>query len=187
MFRASVQCRLTAIVALSAVVACGEASTVAPQRTLAVSPASLSRGLAGTAAPKAYAWGNVDFRPTSCMSRPASVNSGVFGPAGGVLLFGDSRLIIPGGALRDTVTITATTRGDSTSRVEFEPQGLQFEKSAGLLLGTTGCALTGGSAPNVVYLSPTGEVLEWIASFYDPHWKTIAAPIDHFSGYAIAF
>ena len=127
------------------------------------------------------------FHATNCETRRTANGSGVFGPQGGTLIFGTSRLIIPGGALRDTVTITATIPDGDNRRVEFRPQGLQFAKPAGLLLDTSGCSMDGPLAPNVVYLSESGEVLETIPAIYDPHWHTIAAPIWHFSGYAIAF
>ena len=122
-----------------------------------------------------------------CQTHVASTDAGVFGPQGGTLIFGTSRLIIPGGALQDTVTISATIPDGDASRVEFRPQGLQFQKPAGLLLDTSGCNYDSPVAPSVVYLSETGEILEVIPAVYDPHWRTIAAPIAHFSGYAIAF
>ena len=115
------------------------------------------------------------------------MSGGVFGPGGGTLVIGNSRLIIPGGALHDTVTITATTAGDSTSTVNFQPEGLRFSKPVGLILDSTGCAIDDGASPSVVYLAPDGAVLETIPAIYDPHWKAVAAPIEHFSGYAIAF
>ena len=122
-----------------------------------------------------------------CQTHVASTDSGVFGPQGGTLRFGTSMLIIPAGALRDTVTISATIPEGDSSRVEFRPQGLQFMKAAGLLLDTSGCSLGDAVAPTVVYLSEDGAILETIPAVYDPHWHTIAAPIHHFSGYAIAF
>lgn len=134
-------------------------------------PMGLARGLTGTV----------------CETRVVSADSGVFGPQGGTLIFGSSRLIIPGGALRDTVTISATVPNGNAQRVEFRPNGLQFAKAAGLLLDTSGCALGSTTAPSVVYLSESGQILETIPAVYDPRWQTIAAPITHFSGYAIAF
>ncbi len=122
-----------------------------------------------------------------CQTHVASTDSGVFGPQGGTLTFGTSLLIIPAGALQDTVTISATVPEGDASRVEFRPQGLQFMKPAGLLLDTSGCSYGDTVAPSVVYLSESGAILETIPAVYDPHWHTIAAPIQHFSGYAIAF
>ncbi len=141
-----------------------------------------------TASQKPFATANSNsFAEAKCVNRPKVSVSAKFGPTGGILEFGDSWLIIPGGALRDTVTITATVPDENSSHVEFAPHGLQFNKPAGLLLGTANCLLSNPYAPVVVYLSPDGQVLETIFALYDPHWHTIATPIDHFSGYAIAF
>jgi hypothetical protein len=126
-------------------------------------------------------------RPVACKASRVAVESGVFGPAGGTLVVGESRLIIPGGALRDTVTITATRLNDGTSTVQFQPEGLHFHKPAGLVLDAASCFLPDDGAPSIVYLGDEGEVLETIPARYDPHWKAVAAPIVHFSGYAIAF
>ena len=122
----------------------------------------------------------------ACSPHGEIVGSGVFGPSGGTLTIGNSRLIIPGGALHDTVTITATVGADSAS-VDFQPEGLQFAKPVGLVLDGSGCVLGNGGDPvNIDYLAPDGTVLETIPAVYDPHWKSVAAPIVHFSRYAIA-
>jgi hypothetical protein len=123
----------------------------------------------------------------ACSSRKTIRSSGRFGPGGGILAFGNSRLIIPGGALRDTVTISATPRADGTSTVDFQPTGLHFYKPAGLILDAAGCSLKPGDVPSVVYLDDAGQIREQIAALYDPHWQAVAAPIEHFSAYAIAF
>ena len=179
---------LVASVTLAALAACQSGDVAAPARIkppAAVSvdrsqnPAARGKGFAGSA--------NTSYQPARCADRRVATISGVFGPSGGTLVFGDSRLIIPGGALLDTVTISATIVDATTSRVELQPQGLQFAKAAGLLLDTQGCVLAQDAAPTVVYLSEDGVVLETIDAVYDPHWKTFAAPLHHFSGYAIAF
>ncbi len=123
----------------------------------------------------------------ACTPRKAIRASGRFGPGGGILEFGNSRLIIPGGALRDTVTISATPRADGTSTVDFQPTGLHFYKPAGLVLDAADCSLKPGDVPSVVYLDDAGQIRETIAAVYDPHWRAVAAPIEHFSAYAIAF
>lgn len=173
---------LAATLVCGALLGCGgdpvSLSPPAPPGTAA----SLSGGVA-------TANGNsvLSFHATNCETERTANASGVFGPQGGTLIFGTSRLIIPGGALRETVTITATIPDGDNKRVEFQPHGLQFAKPAGLLLDTSGCSMDGQLAPNVWYLSETGVVLETIPASYDPHWHTIAAAIWHFSGYAIAF
>ena len=89
--------------------------------------------------------------------------------------------------MRDTVTITATIQGDATSTVQFQPEGLRFRKPAGLALSAEGCLVPDEGAPSIVYLGAEGQVLETIEAIYYPRFKTVAAPIEHFSGYAIAF
>jgi hypothetical protein len=126
-------------------------------------------------------------RIVACKPDRGASGSGQFGPSGGTLVFGGSRLIIPGGALRTTVTITATPLNDGTSTVDFQPQGLQFHKAVGLVLNAAGCALPDEGTPSVVYIGPDGQILETLPARYEPRWKTVAASIEHFSGYAIAF
>jgi hypothetical protein len=167
---------------LATVLACGgDQSSQSPLAP--VGGASAARG--GVAS--AHANNGQNFHATTCSTQNTVEASGVFGPAGGTLIFGSSRLIIPGGALQDTVTISATIPDGDESHVEFQPHGLQFAKPAGLLLGTAGCSIDETAVPDVVYLSESGEVLELIPAVYDPHWHTFAASIWHFSGYAIAF
>jgi len=177
-----------AILAVGAVVACfgGDVSAPAARNAgTAYGRAPISGDRTESDPQSANAQQRVS--PVACSPHAPVVGSGVFGPAGGTLVFGNSRLVIPGGALRDTVTITATSLGDSTSSVDFQPEGLHFAKPAGLVLDGSGCVLgNGGDSLSVVYLAPEGTVLETIPAVYDPHWKAVAAPIVHFSRYAIA-
>jgi len=68
-----------------------------------------------------------------------------------------------------------------------QPEGLRFRKPAGLALDATGCDISGERAPDIVYLNDRGEIIQRIEATYSNAWHTIAAPIEHFSGYAIAF
>jgi hypothetical protein len=175
---------------LAAALACQGGELSAPPDGAALAPATASRGGIGGSGSRHLdqAVGRpTEATPVSCKGRNVAVVSGRFGPGGGTLVFGESRLIIPGGALRDTVTITATTLDTSTSTVNFEPEGLRFYKPAGLVLSAAGCTLPEDGTPAIVYLADDGAVLETISAYYDPHWKAVAAPITHFSGYAIAF
>lgn len=164
----------------------------APERDvvspLAAPPAAVAAWVAGARKTPANAEaGDQDGAGTRCTPRVGVFNSAIFGPKGGTLLFGQSRLIIPAGALKQSVLISATVPTSDPTRVEFQPEGLQFAKPAGLQMDASGCNIDDVTVPNVVYLSPTGEILETIVAVYDPRWHTIAAPITHFSGYAIAF
>jgi hypothetical protein len=177
------------VAALGAVVACYGAEPSAPSLRAPHTVLELrdqARGNPG-ATPRNAGGASGTPHVVACSPRDTIVSSGVFGPAGGTLVVGGSRLIIPGGALLDTVTITAVAKGDSTSEVDFQPSGLHFAKPAGLVLDGTGCELDAATSPSVVYVAPDGSILETIEAYYDPHWKAVAAPIEHFSGYAIAF
>ena len=197
MFHRSLTRRTALIAALLAIAACANEVTSPPRRVLPAASAG-SRGAENRSDRATERMGvvpglvigpaqNQQATIVACTSRKAVESSGRFGPGGGVLAFGDSRLIIPGGALHDTVTISATPRGDGTSTVDFTPSGLHFYKPVGLILDAADCALKPGDVPSVVYLDDAGQIRETIAAFYDPHWKAVAAPIEHFSAYAIAF
>jgi hypothetical protein len=114
------------------------------------------------------------------------VSRGVFGPAGGTLVIGGSRLIIPAGALSVSVPIEASTPGDSTSEVDFKPHGLRFSQSATLVLEAGGCSVSETLPPRIVYIAPNGSVKQTIPATRDAQ-DNVIAPIAHFSGYAIAF
>jgi hypothetical protein len=171
---------------LATVLSCQSGDLSAPRATLTTAT-SMDRDRETRGRDDDGASGGHVPQPVACKASRVAARSGVFGPAGGTLVFGESRLIIPGGALRDTVTITATPLDDGTSTVQFQPQGLRFYKPAGLVLDAADCLLPDDGAPSIVYLGDAGEVLETIPARYDPHWKAVAAPIVHFSGYAIAF
>lgn len=175
---------LAAMLAAVAPLACAGERPSSPLAPQGASSRDALPGIRGLATPRGKS-GKV-FKSTVCSMQTLANGSGVFGPGGGTLVFGTSSLIIPGGALRDTVTISAIVVDTSTSRVELLPHGLVFEQPVGLLLDTSGCVID-ETAPSVVYLSESGEILETISAVYDPRWQTIAAPLKHFSGYAIAF
>jgi hypothetical protein len=103
-----------------------------------------------------------------------------------VLVVGDNLLIIPPGALTRRVVITGTVVADTVAMIQFEPEGLQFRKPAGLVLDATGCDID-SDTPDIVYVGEGGQVLERIEARYSNAWRTVAAPIEHFSGYAIAW
>ena len=118
-----------------------------------------------------------------CTSRAPQYGTATIGPSGGDLIVGSSRLIVPPGALTKTVQISGTTTDDATPTIYLEPHGLQFNKPAGLILDASNCT----DVPSAVYISEIGVASEPILAAYSTWWRTIAVPIDHFSGYAVAF
>ena len=118
-----------------------------------------------------------------CEPREAQYGTATIGPAGGELDAGPHRLIIPPGALMKTVQLSATVPEGETPTIIFEPHGLQFKKPAGLILDASNCV----DVPDVVYINELGVASDPILAVYSTWWHTIAAPIEHFSGYAVAF
>jgi hypothetical protein len=118
-----------------------------------------------------------------CTARDPQFGAAVIGPNGGDLVVGPNRLIIPPGALTQTVQISGTAPEGTVPSIILEPHGLQFKKPAGLLLDASNCT----DVPDVVYINELGVVSNPIPAIYSTWWHTIAAPIDHFSGYAVAF
>lgn len=125
-------------------------------------------------------------RLIACEKRPAAADDALIGPSGGTLEFGGHRLIVPPGALTKKVRITAEVVPNvPVLIVHFEPSGLQFRKPAGLVLNVSGCSIPSSAVPDVVYIED-GRILERIHAVFSRAWRTIAAPISHFSGYSIA-
>jgi hypothetical protein len=173
--------RSLAAALLLAAIACSGGDATAPSIGPTLSPAP-----SHAAAPQgqsASALGQL----VACSRREPVTGSAVIGPRGGVVVAGRNTLIVPPGALREPVLITATVSADTVALVRFAPHGLQFRTPAGLVLDSEGCGIPDGAAPAVVYVDDAGTVLERIEAYFSPRWHAVAAPIEHFSGYAIAF
>lgn len=126
-------------------------------------------------------------RLVSCERRAADAGSADIGPSGGELVVGRARLIVPPGALTRTVRISATTPSAENAFVSFQPEGLVFRKPAGLVFDAGECSLSSEQVPDVGYLGDDGQLLERIPARYSNYWHTVAAPIGHFSGYALVW
>jgi hypothetical protein len=107
--------------------------------------------------------------------------SAEIGPEGGTLDVGPHRLIIPAGALTTKVQVSGFVPAGPNIEIHFEPHGLQFRKPAGLVLNVASC----GNVPDVVYLNEVGVIAERIKAIFSSWWHAVAAPIDHFSVYAL--
>jgi hypothetical protein len=94
--------------------------------------------------------------------------------------------VIPKGALRKKVEITAEQVPGSTNSVRFSPQGLRFVKSAKLSMSYKNC-LTVLLPKRIVYTTENFKILEVLWSLDLFKKKTVEANIDHFSRYALAY
>jgi hypothetical protein len=121
-----------------------------------------------------------------CSSQPYQVARETIGYEGGTIQVGTHSLVIPRGALRRQTTITAEQMPGRTNSIRFSPEGLQFEKPAALVMNYRNCLVV-LLKKKIVYTDEKLNVLEVLRSLDLFGSRTVAAPIDHFSRYAIAY
>jgi hypothetical protein len=122
----------------------------------------------------------------TCQEQQYAVTYATIGPWGGTIKVGKHTLVIPKGALSSNVRIKAEQMTGSTNSVRFSPEGLQFKKQAALALSYQNCQNV--DVPKaVVYTTEKLKVLEILRSLDLLKSRTITAPIDHFSRYAVAY
>ena len=122
----------------------------------------------------------------SCSKQPYAVKTQTVGSAGGAIVVGTHRLVIPAGALSSSVKITAEQVSGRVNSVRFSPEGLKFAKPATLYLSYANCSPL-LLLKRVVYTNELLSILELLPSIDDLRTKTVSAPIRHFSRYAVAW
>jgi hypothetical protein len=122
----------------------------------------------------------------TCQEQQYAVTYQTVGSQGGTIKIGKHSLVIPKGALRQNVRIKAEQMRGPTNSVRFSPEGLQFQKQAVLALNYQNCQNV--EVPKaVVYTTEKLKILEVLRSLDLLRARTVTAPIDHFSRYAVAF
>jgi hypothetical protein len=121
-----------------------------------------------------------------CSPQPYAITKQTIGPSGGALKVGTHSLVIPKGALSEKVVITAEQIQGSTNSIRFSPEGLRFQKPAVLTMNYQNCALV-LLQKKIVYATEKLKILEVLTSLDLFKSKTVTAPIDHFSRYAVAY
>jgi hypothetical protein len=122
----------------------------------------------------------------TCSPQPYAVTVQKVGPKGGKIVVGTHTLEIPKGALFKTVIIKAEQITGSTNSVRFSPEGLGFEKRPKLTMSYENCAIV-LLRKKIVYTDESLKILEVLRSLDLFNKKTVSAPIDHFSRYAVAW
>jgi hypothetical protein len=123
-----------------------------------------------------------------CTPLPADSVSQLVGPDGGTIVVGPHSLVIPAGALADTVTITAVAPSDTVNRVHFEPTGLAFQQSASLNMSYANCNLLGLLLPKrIAYIDDGLNILYYLLSVDHFLTRSVSGRLDHFSEYAVAW
>jgi hypothetical protein len=127
-----------------------------------------------------------DLHLLSCSAQPYVSKSQTIGSAGGTILVGTHRLMIPAGALSSTVRITAEQVTGRVNSVRLRPDGLKFAKPATLTMSYGNCSPL-VLLKRVVYTNELLGILELLPSLDDLRTKSVSAPIRHFSRYAVAW
>lgn len=121
-----------------------------------------------------------------CSPQPYAATTATIGPKGGTIKVGTHTLVIPPDALSRNTSIKAEQIRGSTNSIRFSPEGLRFEKPADLTMTYNNCVLV-LIQKKIVYTDEKLKVLEVLKSLDLFKKKTVSAPIDHFSRYAVAF
>jgi hypothetical protein len=109
------------------------------------------------------------------------------GREGGRIEIGPHALIVPRGALRKSVEITASAPASPHVRVTFKPHGLRFRERATLVLSYKHCGSLGPRRPKIAYVDDLqASILEVLRSKHNTSKKSVSTSLRHFSGYAIA-
>jgi hypothetical protein len=122
----------------------------------------------------------------TCTEENYAVAEQTIGPDGGQIKVGRHVLEIPKGALSKSVRIKAEQMSGRTNSVRFSPEGLKFAKSAELTLSYKNCVIV-LLPKRIVYTDESLNILEVLRSLDLFQKRTVSAPIDHFSRYAVAF
>ena len=124
-----------------------------------------------------------------CSQLPADTETATVGGAGGALTIGPHTLVIPAGALSAPVTITGSiVQGGGVNAVHFEPDGLQFAKTAYLTMSYANCSLLGTLAPKrIAYTTDALAIVEYLLSIDNLWTRKVTGRLHHFSSYAVSW
>jgi hypothetical protein len=123
-----------------------------------------------------------------CTPMPAASASKVIGPAGGSIQVGPHVLVIPPGALSQSVTIRAEAPSDYVNSVRLYPEGLRFNSAASLTMSYANCNLLGRLLPKrIAYTTEGLNILSYLLSIDNIFKKNVTGRLEHFSRYAVAW
>jgi hypothetical protein len=120
-----------------------------------------------------------------CKPLAADSTTQVIGPEGGAIKVGRHNLLIPPGAVADSVAITAIAPSDTVRRVSFQPEGLVFQVPAVLTISYASCQAS--SSIRIAYTTDALEILEYEPSIVSNPTKMVVGQIAHFSNYALSW
>jgi hypothetical protein len=122
-----------------------------------------------------------------CEPRQYEGDVAIIGPAGGTLHIGEHELVIPRGALTEEQLISAEASPSSLIDVEFQPEGLTFQRPAQLTLSYKSCDVPANLNLLMAYLGLGNKILEFPTSKDYRSYSEVTGEINHFSRYAVAY
>lgn len=122
-----------------------------------------------------------------CEPREYEGDAAIIGPQGGTLHIGDHELVIPRGALTEEQLIVGEASTSSLVDVEFQPEGLTFQRPAQLTLSYKNCDVPANLDLLMAYLGVGNKILEFPASEDYRSYSEVSGEINHFSRYAVAY
>ncbi|SRR6266496_318364 len=133
----------------------------------------------------------------SCRPLPYESVTQTIGPEGGVLEVRHNWLLVPRGALKDRVSITAVAPSDTLALIRLQPEGLRFQKTAFLVAAYDNCRVKKGVTPRIAHVTDALDVIDYLPSvdqLGDPRLKKVrkwhhrvVGELQHFSNYAVAW
>jgi len=124
----------------------------------------------------------------TCRPLPYASTTQTIGADGGTIRIGSHSLVIPAGALASPTMITAVVASGTVNAVRFEPEGLQFQRSAYLTMSYANCDLLHSLAPKrIAYTTDALDIVEYLRSTDNLFAQQVTGELYHFSEYAIAW
>ncbi|HEV8304519.1 MAG TPA: hypothetical protein VGQ25_06155 [Gemmatimonadales bacterium] len=120
------------------------------------------------------------------------------GPEGGEVEVGRNWLVVPRGALREPVSITAVAPSDTVAMVRFQPEGLRFQNAALLVVTYDNCRVPKAVTPRLAQVTDSLDVIEFLTpgrtspsdlrrmKGHKGH-RHVTGQLQHFSNYAVAW
>lgn len=110
-------------------------------------------------------------------------STALIGPAGGELQRAKHRLVIPAGALNQTVKITFSILASAYLECELKPYGLKFNTPVRLILSYNGACNSNldASALKVAYYNPKTQLGVLIPTAVDAALNTVTVEIERFA------
>src|SRR5437879_5526620 len=113
----------------------------------------------------------------SCRPLPYESVTQTIGPEGGVLEVRRNWLVVPRGALQDTVSITAVAPSDTLALVRFQPEGLRFQKTAFLVVAYDNCRVKRGVPPRMSPVTDAFDVIDFLPARSEEHTSELQSPM----------